>query len=78
MTLRPLAPAERFSIGPYCYRNGKSIFWVAIYDWRGKKKISRQSGGIREAWVANPGIGRFEPASADLIASAECLASDDE
>lgn len=78
MTIRSLAPTEMFSIGPYCYRNGKSIYWLAIYKWNGKKKISKGSGGIVEAWVPNRTIGRFEPASRALIASAECHASDDE
>lgn len=78
MTIRPLAPFERFSIGPYCYRNKQSVYWAAIYDWKGKKKISRSSGGIREAWIPNLGSGRFETAPRTLIDSVECFASDDE
>jgi len=77
-TFRALAPSEKFSIGPYCYRNGKAVMWAAIYDWNKKNTIPKGSGGIKEAWVPNLTAGRFEPASKDLIDAVECFASESE
>jgi hypothetical protein len=73
-----LRPGETFSSGPYCYRHGKEINWLAIYDWKKQKKLTHQSGGIRQAWIVNPTTERFEPVSQELLDDAVCLAGEDE
>jgi hypothetical protein len=73
-----LRPGETFSSGPYCYRHGKEINWLAVYDWKKRKKLTHQSGGIRQAWIVNPITERFEPVSHELLDDAVCLASEDE
>jgi hypothetical protein len=73
-----LKAGETFSSGPYCYRHGKEINWVAVYDWRKRKKITHGNGGVRTAWTVNPTTEKFEPASRELLDEAVCLVGEDE
>jgi hypothetical protein len=75
--VRSLRPGEMLSAGPYCHARGRELRWVAIYQWKGRKRIQGQSG-IREAWVPNLQTQRLEPASAALVRAASCTANPDE
>ena len=78
MRVPELKRGETFSSGPYCYRQGQEIKWLAIYDWKKRAKITRREGGIRQAWVVNAKMARFEPAPNALLDEAVCLSNDDE
>jgi len=73
-----LGSGQLFSSGPYCSVGGKELQWVAVYDWRHRKKIDFRNGGIRRAWVVDPAARRFVPAPGPLLESASCRASDSE
>jgi len=78
LNVRDLRAGEIFSAGPYCTANGREIRWLAIYDWKKRKRISGQTGGIVEAWTVNLKTERFEVAPASLMLRAECTANDSE
>lgn len=77
LTVRRLRPGEMLSAGPYCRAGGRELRWVAIYDWKGRRRITGRSG-IREAWVVNLQAQRLEPAPAALVRAASCTANPDE
>lgn len=78
LTVRTLQAGERFSAGPYCTVNGEEMRWLAIYFWKGRKRITGRSGGIVKAWTANLQTGRLEPAPRALVRQAVCTANPDE
>ena len=78
LQVRELKPGERFSSGPYCTAAGKEVRWVAIYHWGKAKRIRGKDGGVREAWIANLGTGKFEAAPEALRRSVICTANPDE
>ncbi len=78
LTLRALRTGEMLSAGPYCRSHGRELRWVAIYEWKGRKRINGRSGGVVEAWMPNLQTGRIEPASRSLIRAASCAANPDE
>jgi hypothetical protein len=78
LRIRELKGGETFSSGPYCYSHGKEITWLAIYDWKNKKKLTHRNGGVRQAWIVNPRTERFESAPQELLEEAVCLANEDE
>lgn len=73
LRIRPLVEGETFSSGPYCYKNSKSVKWVAIYVWGNRKKISGDA--IHDAWVVNLKAVKFEPATRELKMSVVCTAA---
>lgn len=77
LAVRSLRSGETLSAGPYCRARGHELRWVAIYNWKGRKRITGRSG-IREAWIPNLRAQRLEPASAALIRAATCTANPDE
>jgi hypothetical protein len=78
LAIRALQPGEIFSAGPYCLAYGRELRWLAIYNWKSRKRITGRSGGIVEAWTANLQTGRFERAPRALIKDAVCTANPDE
>ena len=78
LAVRELQPGEMFSAGPYCRVHGREVRWLAIYDWKQRKRITGHSGGIVEAWTVNARTGRIEPAARSLVGEAVCTANPDE
>jgi hypothetical protein len=75
LLVRTLAADESFSSAPYCYKDHKSVQWLAIYSWNHKKRIS--GSAIHEAWVPNLKTGKFELASPQLKLSVFCTVEGD-
>lgn len=73
-----ISSGQLFSSGPYCSIGGKELQWVAVYDWRKRKKIGFRDGGIRQAWIVDPATRRFVPAPKRLLERASCHASANE
>ena len=78
LAVRELQRGETFSAGPYCTVHGREVRWLAIYDWKQRKRITGHSGAIVEAWTANLRTGRIEPAARSLVREAVCTANPDE
>lgn len=73
-----LPDGEYLSVAPYCYLNKKEIIWGAIYQWRGRRVINTENGGLRRAWVVDPKTLRLVSAPPTDFKNATCLSDADE